>query len=222
MSSARRNGDIDRSIDLAKEFATRFPRDPAGWITWAYALGRADRKSEARRVFAKGLSHNPKSPHLAWWLAETLLNLEEPNETAEAEAILRRARDDNPASALPVLGLARVSKYRGDWEESKRMINEALRMGGSDPELAVAAAILMISIPSERREARQILQKALRRLPNAYGPHLLLAVLLENEDPVRARKHIDIARSNWDPSFDPVEQDLAFLRRQLQRTSEST
>ncbi|MBI4626919.1 MAG: hypothetical protein HY736_27315 [Verrucomicrobia bacterium] len=46
----------------AGAFVSRAPAEPAGWVTWAYALRRADSLAAAEKILLEAERHHPKEP----------------------------------------------------------------------------------------------------------------------------------------------------------------
>jgi tetratricopeptide (TPR) repeat protein len=96
----------------------------------------------------------------------------------EAKALLQEAADIDPASTLPLDGLARLAESKGDWEEVVRIKTKKLDMGTADERsetLVEIGEVIAVKIGDRTRAAKSYVQA----LEDRPGDRRLLTKLMQ-------------------------------------------
>jgi predicted Zn-dependent protease len=103
-----RRGDTDRSLELVQGLLAEQPGDPHLYELEGQILFESGRIADSVPAYREALRGVPDSPLIRFGLARALLEMHEPDEIAEAAALLRdvvRLEPENP-TAWRFLGIA--------------------------------------------------------------------------------------------------------------------
>jgi adenylate cyclase len=153
---------------------------------------------EARGLFERAISMDPKYADARVWLAHVLYFYvqygftETPLETAQqAEALLREAIALEPGNALAHGGLGKVLTFHERYDDALASIERALALNANDAESHYARAVVLFW-SSRLEESASAYDLAMRLDPaTAHGPERLFVVatshlLMGQPDKVRA------------------------------------
>jgi len=241
MKRAQRRGSPDKAHLIAERYARLRTKDPHAWQLWSDALvqdawdqfgddfdddvSRMPKGAlgPAEDVLRNGLQALPENKSLQVSLARLCLSrftLEEDADLAgaeEAERILSEIHDSDPSFVEALIGLAEVALYRRDWHEFDRLTAEAEgRISTTaEPDLQQSLIGVLVFAPTGRDRAKELLRGRISLRPEEATSRILLALLMEEEEPVDARSELETARPLFPPGdFDRfVERTRRTLRR---------
>lgn len=171
-----RLGQVERGLELLRRAVRDLEPsgDPAGLMALGEALRGAGRWKEAEAPLREAHRAAPHAQAPTLELARLLARLGRPGEAAQ---LLRRLLAERPALRLelgPELGQLLVAAEQLD--AAARLADELAAEGGEAEQGAVAALRGWIALAQGRLTgAREQLQEAARRLPQAAAPRLHLA-----------------------------------------------
>lgn len=192
---AYRRSDHQAALSIARRYASLRPRDPKAWVLLARVLSKKllelrdrvaldDLKSELADVYVTRC-HYVESPDAVEELVE------------EAERLYRELHEERPTSVVALLGLATIAHGRREWPEVERLTAQLQRMVSfsEDPESFQHLITILAFVPGgERHEAQALLRRALEIDPKNASYRVLLALLIEEEDPTQAAQQINEAQ----------------------------
>lgn len=223
LNRATRRNNLAKAERIAASYAKRRPRDPHAWLMWALVAYKAGgvpppTPNEAlvrtlehvERILRQGLELHPDSIELAAKLAGSLSGQGRYQE-AELEWTALQAR--HPEFPVAYVGRARLAATWGNYEESKELAEEAMKRS-PDPGTQEDLATSLLYVPGERRRAIELLERAVKVTKNP-ATHVLLALLVEDEDPARAQEHLGKAARGLPQGSDRLDREIARTRAVL-------
>ena len=214
-----RRGHTARAIAVMRLYLRWRPHVIRGWhaLAWYVALADApselDRRSRQIEVLQEGYALNPESEKLCGDLAEALAR---EGKESEAYALLSEfhARQDS----FPVLvELALLAWDAGNRDEVLRLTARALPVLDPEKHAYEAFKLAHALVAFGQRDAAEDL--LLQVEPHSWipGVHYLLALLIEDKDPVEARRQLAAARFNCHVDRTVLADAFDDLRDQLER-----
>jgi hypothetical protein len=109
-----------------------------------------------------------------------------------------------------------VAAERRQWKEAMRLSAEAENRTASDDFGGMYELALELSVvPGGRGKAISLLERAAEGLPRFPLAHALLALLLEESDPLNAQHHLTQARRYWDSPRTSLDEFMHHSRKTL-------
>ena len=104
-----------------------------------------------------------------------------------------------PRSARPVLLDAANAVSAGNWEAARAHLTDAIERSRKERDNDALIKVARISrlMPDADTLARDAIQTAWRLDPSDRRLQVLLAILIENDEPARAVSLLDQARESW-------------------------
>ncbi|MGZ3303804.1 MAG: tetratricopeptide repeat protein [Isosphaeraceae bacterium] len=115
----------------------------------------------------------------------------------EAETLFREIRDEDPSSVEARLGLLEIAHRAQDWTEFDELANEVERgiSSSTSPDLVERFVITLALAPGGRTRAERLLRAGLDREPRDVAKRILLAVLMEEDDPAQSARELEDLRN---------------------------
>lgn len=176
---------------------------------------------DAESVLRSGLVVNPRSFDLRAELANLFMTRNDysrsPEKAEEAARLFRELHEEQPASLVALFGLAEVAHRQRNWSEVKQLTERMERLVSftENPEAFQHLITLLAFVPGEGRDrAQALLRRALAVDPSNAGYWMLLGLLIEDEDPEEAARHLAEARRllpdhPWDEDLDKERKLLS-------------
>lgn len=217
VETLRLSGREERALRLALRYSKLRPKDTFALINLSKLAGDLETEElrkeagEPEAILRRGLERNPDSVELMVHLAMAIADPHGPFD--EAWRILKDADVKHPKSYYPPVGMAWVAWVQDDPEKVVHFAEVARRRftPEQDPDIARVLGAILLVIPEAREMGLELMTGAAKHGGADPWPHLMLAVAIEGEDPVRSREHLEKARKVWrgpDESFRAAEQDL--------------
>jgi predicted Zn-dependent protease len=184
------------------------------WVLLGRSLYKTKRFEEATQVLRQALETFPQVVDLVYWLALSLVQMDE---LKEATRLLHKGQLNHPSSPLPRLGLSRLALRDRDYGEVKRLVQEAEERSRGNLEIAVDLATILMEIPEEdaRSHAKRLLERVVRSLSDDPVPMMFLAVLSEEQNATSSADLIRRAKASWPWAPEDFDKDLVYMRNRL-------
>ena len=182
-------------MSIAARYAQLRPKDPQAWLHWAWLVDQQGQPWGSSGLLRQGFEHNPGSLELGVALAEALIHEDKDSEAYETLEALRSQHGKAPD---PLVLMARLAFMANNKTEAERILAVAVdRINPKKPADAAFEIGALYALLGRQDQAIVFLDTVEKRSFRT-GPHLLLAVLRENRDPISARKHLAAARYYWE------------------------
>lgn len=196
-----RNDDPAKALRLATRATTLYRKWDEAWILRATLAGEQLGEPERAIVLRRALRYCSRNTDMRDALISTLYAT---GATDEAETMLEEYRTLFPRSCRPLV-IDAVNAMTGQEEESARaLLIEARQRALKEWDYEGLRKIAFVSTLLPDRQDRAIgtdgIQSALRKDPRSSDLQVLLAILIEDEQPVRAQALLDQARASWRPT----------------------
>jgi tetratricopeptide (TPR) repeat protein len=156
------------AVTSAQRACALEPAAASHWVVLWQALSRAGQAAEAARV-EEGLLRIARRNGAV--LAEVVAELDETGRSADAEALLRKARAANPRSSMVIVMLAGFLHRQEKVDEAERILREAL---AADPQSVLVMndlAYVLADSSGKPAEGLTLIERALKKAPDV--PELL-------------------------------------------------
>jgi len=131
-------------------------------VLWQ-ALSRAGRAGDAARVEAGLVTIARRDPGL---LADLTRELDEGGRAAEAESLLRKAREANPRSGALTMILATFLDDHDQRSEAEKLLREAVTANPQSEAMAANLAWVLSESPATAAEGLEMIERTLKRSPD--------------------------------------------------------
>lgn len=214
-----RRGDWREAESLARRYIRAFPEDEAGWQALALAAQRGGDKDAVEKARREALAVAPTNWN-RYNLARSLVREEKSQEaTGILESLL--SGEDPFANFLGHLGLAAMSAHAKDWTDARMHARAAeASMPNDRSRWSLELGSIVSEIPGEERWAERLLREGIAAKPNEAPGHVLLAVLIEDRDPIEAGALLQQARKHWPGNPTELDRYLPGLRRRQREAPE--
>jgi predicted Zn-dependent protease len=210
-------GSLESAIRLARRYTKLAARSPHAWVVLDYALNQADvpldqQESELRIGFER-----TRGDATVGILLMRVLFFQEKN--AEGKRLLEELAHSHPESPDVWANLATVAISQSDLNRAGEYVERALaattRSTGVDELLGIYVPLVQLG---ETARAIELLDELVARKPAHAGPYVILAQLVRNRDPERARTLLADAQYLWSnrPGFDEWAESIRIPERFLE------
>ena len=188
--------DPAKALRLATRATKLYRKWDDAWLLRALIAGQQAGQPEQVLVLRQGLRYCPRSKDLRDLLISSLYAT---GANDEAERALAEYRDMFPRSARPVLLDAANAVSAGNWEAARAHLTDAIERSRKERDNDALIKVARISrlMPDADTLARDAIQTAWRLDPSDRRLQVLLAILIENDEPARAVSLLDQARESW-------------------------
>jgi tetratricopeptide (TPR) repeat protein len=131
-------------------------------VLWQ-ALSRAGRAGDAARVEAGLVNIARRDPGV---LADLTRELDEGGRAAEAESLLRKARETNPRSGALTMILASFLDDHDQRSEAEKLLREAVAANPQSEAIAANLAWILSESPATAAEGLERIERTLKRSPD--------------------------------------------------------
>lgn len=185
-----------KALRLATRATRLYRKWPDAWLLRALIAGEQHGQHEQVLVLKQGLRYCPRSKDLQDLLISSLYAT---GAKEEAESALDHYRQMFPRSARPLMIDAANAISTGGWDAARAHLTVAIERARkeSDHDALVKIARISRLMPDADDLARDAIEAALRLEPSNRRLQVLLAILIEGDEPARALSLFDQARESW-------------------------
>lgn len=184
------------SLNLSKWYTALRPHDVMGWKARYEVVYGVCGGDAGEQILREGLEKNPSAPELLAAHFDLLVANGLIDEAREVlEQILGTAQRSNLALVASAVWAAQCKQY----EEARGLCEEAARRLYPAEEQALFLRLIsvVLLLPDEATWAKELLETALRNSRRWGTAHLLLGLLLREEDKKRSLELLKRAEKYW-------------------------